>query len=706
MYKKILSILICVFALFIIIGCNENNENKDVIEEVSESLLSDVDKLKVTENLVLPTKLEGVVITWESSNEEVVSTTGVVTRGETDFYVTLKATLKYEDKEKVLEIKVKVLAKEKEEGGETNPSGYGTVVSCKEANEIGSKLGADETSETVYVVSGVITEVVNDMFGNLYITDDNGANKFYLYGLFDLNNNRYDSMDPKPVVGDTVTAYGKITNYKGNTVEIKNATMVEFKKGEGNNNNPGGDVENPEQGEFKGEFATDLFISEYYEGSKGNNKYLEIYNGTGKEVDLSSYKIVLFANGASEPNEYGVFQLSGKLSHNKALVVYNSQASVAEILNCGGLSAATGVSFNGNDAVGLYKGDVLIDIFGIIGNDPGKDVGWTVGSGTTCNSTIIRNSNVGYPNAKWDVNEWTYLGSDVVSNIGVHNMNFDGKVPEGGNEDNPIVDTVTKVTCKEANEIGSKLESDAETEIVYELTGVILEIYNDQYGNMYISDDNGLNKFNVYGVVDGETKFTGLNPLPKVGDTITVKGKIKNYKGTTVEIFNAQLVELKVSEGGNEDNPGGNEEALAFSSFSESSFMTSGANLKDVPEGWEIKVDKGSYATKWQSFRKDKEYVKTKNFEAQSKVNVDFVWYLNNLADGTSKIKFEALDKDGNVICTVTSDNLSLEANGLGAENAHTLSVSLEGEGIVSVKISFEKSKGGNIAFSSVKLYN
>ena len=614
MYKKILTVLICVFALFIVVGCNGEINEGNLIDEVADKLLVDVDKGNVTENLILPTKLDGVSITWKSSNESVISTDGVVTRKDSDYAVTLTATLKYGEEEKVVEIIIKVLGKEDAEenpGGE-NPGGE---------NPGGENPGGENPG---------------------------GENP--------------------------------------------------------GGENPGGG-NTPEQGEFKGEFAIELFISEYYEGSKGNNKYIEIYNGTGKEVDLSQYKIVLYANGASEPNDYGVFNLSGKLSHNSVLVVYNSQADVTEIVGCGGVSASTGISFNGNDAVSLYKGDALIDVFGVIGNDPGNNVGWNVGSGSTCNSAIIRNSNVGYPNAKWNVDEWTYLGSDIVSNIGIHEMNFDGKVPEGneGGEDNPSIEDVTKVSCKEANEIGSKLGADEETEVVYLISGVILEIYNDQYGNMYISDDEGVNKFNVYGVVDGETKFTGLNPLPKVGDTITVKGKIKNYKGTTVEIFNAQLVELKQST--SEDTPKP-ESGAKFSDFALSNFMTSGGNLKDVPQGWKISVSKGSYATKWQSFRNNGEYVQTVNFEAQNKVNVDFIWYLNNLADGSSKIKFEALDKDGNVVATVLSDELSLDSSGLGAENSHTLSVSLEGEGIVSIKISFEKSKGGNIAFSTVKLYN
>ena len=38
--------------------------------------------------------------------------------------------------------------------------------------------------------------------------------------------------------------------------------------------------------------ASDLFISEYVEGS-GSNKAVEIYNGTGVEVDLSQYTLVM-----------------------------------------------------------------------------------------------------------------------------------------------------------------------------------------------------------------------------------------------------------------------------------------------------------------------------------------------------------------------------------------------------------------------------
>lgn len=54
--------------------------------------------------------------------------------------------------------------------------------------------------------------------------------------------------------------------------------------------------------EINTNFAEDLIISEYVEGS-GNNKALELYNGTGKTLDLAAYTIELYMNGAtSKPN--------------------------------------------------------------------------------------------------------------------------------------------------------------------------------------------------------------------------------------------------------------------------------------------------------------------------------------------------------------------------------------------------------------------
>ena len=71
----------------------------------------------------------------------------------------------------------------------------------------------------------------------------------------------------------------------------------------------------------------DLFFSEYAEGSS-NNKYLEIYNGTGQSVGLSSYLIRYSQNGATawSSSELG---LSGTLLGGDVYVVAHASADAS-----------------------------------------------------------------------------------------------------------------------------------------------------------------------------------------------------------------------------------------------------------------------------------------------------------------------------------------------------------------------------------------
>jgi predicted extracellular nuclease len=67
--------------------------------------------------------------------------------------------------------------------------------------------------------------------------------------------------------------------------------------------------------------TTELLISEYIEGS-GNNKSVEIYNGTGAAVDLSNYRIWRVSNGGIWPEVF--ISLSGTLADNDVYVVSNT----------------------------------------------------------------------------------------------------------------------------------------------------------------------------------------------------------------------------------------------------------------------------------------------------------------------------------------------------------------------------------------------
>ena len=88
------------------------------------------------------------------------------------------------------------------------------------------KVHAHNTYTTgKYSVTGVITEVYNTTYGNMYITDGNG-NTLTIYGTYDAEGNLgYSSMTTKPVAGDTVTIYGIVGQYNG-TAQIKNGWIT------------------------------------------------------------------------------------------------------------------------------------------------------------------------------------------------------------------------------------------------------------------------------------------------------------------------------------------------------------------------------------------------------------------------------------------------------------------------------------------------
>lgn len=169
--------------------------------------------------------------------------------------------------------------------------------------------------------------------------------------------------------------------------------------------------------------ATDLIISEYFEGSS-NNKYLEIYNGTGSDVNLSDYQLRLFSNGASSPTTTNT--LSGTLTNGNVIVYSNSAATIYG----GATTNASAVNFNGDDAIALYKISTgsYVDIFGNIGCDPGS--AWT-NVNTTVNKTLVRKSTVcsgimtddptTCPFATID-SEWDEYNLDDTLHLGFHSM--------------------------------------------------------------------------------------------------------------------------------------------------------------------------------------------------------------------------------------------------------------------------------------------
>jgi len=111
--------------------------------------------------------------------------------------------------------------------------------------------------------------------------------------------------------------------------------------------------------------ATDIFISEYIEGSS-NNKALEFYNGTGAPINLDSgnYSVEYYNNGATSATV--TIDLTGIVANSDVFVLTHSSAD-ASILNKADQTNGDGW-YNGNDAVVLKHNGTIIDSMGQIGN--------------------------------------------------------------------------------------------------------------------------------------------------------------------------------------------------------------------------------------------------------------------------------------------------------------------------------------------------
>lgn len=159
-----------------------------------------------------------------------------------------------------------------------------------------------------------------------------------------------------------------------------------------------------------------LIISEYIEGSSFN-KAIEIFNASNLSINLSQYQVKIYSNGGSTASS--VITLAGNLAAYSTYVVANTGAN-AMILGQADQTSGS-LNFSGNDAVSLEKNDTIIDLIGVIGQDPGPQ--W--GNGTKDHTLVRKSSVLGgvniNPSTFDPIVEWDIYGIDVVNYIAAHN---------------------------------------------------------------------------------------------------------------------------------------------------------------------------------------------------------------------------------------------------------------------------------------------
>ncbi|WP_346209356.1 ExeM/NucH family extracellular endonuclease [Aeromonas salmonicida] len=283
---------------------------------------------------------------------------------------------------------------------------------------------------------------------------------------------------------------------------------------------------------LSGQVQAQLLISEYLEGSS-NNKAVELSNLGATPVDLSQYRLALYANGKPLTDApTNSLALQGTLAPGASLVLVNPSAN-AEILAKANQTSGNLV-FNGDDALVLYRGSEIVDSFGQVGVDPGT--AWVSGSVSTLDMTLRRKATVttGRTDAAGPFNpalEYVAAPKDDASGLGCSGDGpCDGTLP-------PAfvcpVDQLIPVPAIQGPGSSSPLvpAGKFESEQAHATRGIVTQVVKGLYKGFFIQDPQG----------DGDPASsdglfvysTQTNSAIVPGAEVCVSGKVKEYFNQT-----------------------------------------------------------------------------------------------------------------------------------------------------------------------------
>ena len=354
--------------------------------------------------------------------------------------------------------------------------------------------GSDNVS---YRIKGTVTKIENTTYGNMYIYD--GTGEVYIYGTLDAKGAEKNFASLGIEVGDEVDCEGPRVTYNG-TIELKNVTVNSINKSliKVDSTYVAGVESNtlPLEG---GELTA-------YVSCKGKGVSVDIPEDAKEWLSISAIK-----NGGSEvvfkatPNTGGDRNTTVFFKTTDGKKEYSSQMTIAQK---GAIVPLTVAEFNAKEV-----GDAQYRLTGLVTKVDDAAAGKYYISDYTGQVYVYKASG-------------EVALNDVVTIVGKH-AEYKGTPQVGSGQLEEICASAEPISLADFNAAAD------DNDKRYVLTGKIVEIANDTYGNLYIEDETGekVYLYGVYGDWTGENKkyFITDNGIA-VGDEITVVTIKTSYK--------------------------------------------------------------------------------------------------------------------------------------------------------------------------------
>jgi hypothetical protein len=138
-------------------------------------------------------------------------------------------------------------------------------------------------------------------------------------------------------------------------------------------------------------------------------RFVEIYNSGDAPQDLTGWRVQRYSNGTTTASNLAI-TAGSVINPGQFYVMAASNSATTGFPFVFGFDASqynSGINANGDDAYALDNGTQLVDVWGLIGQQPAAGTGWNF-----TDSVVTRNPGIVAPNPVFDLAEWTITAGD------------------------------------------------------------------------------------------------------------------------------------------------------------------------------------------------------------------------------------------------------------------------------------------------------